>query len=205
MAAVGSTLIRCIAHDNINSNGVGFRATAAAAFIRCIADSNAGAGLIYSAVTALSVINCDFYNNAADGIDLTGASATQVYVENCNFVNNGTGGTGYGINSSGSAVRNGAIVNCGFGAGTEANTTGNIATAAAALTVIGSVTYANDVTPWTAPSTGNFSISLAAAKAAGRGAFTETAASYTGTVGYPDIGAAQSSAAGGGGQRSYSF
>lgn len=202
---VSMTLVRCISHDNVNSNGVGYRA-ATATLIRCIADTNAGAGLIFNAVTTISIINCEFYNNALDGIDLTGASAASVYIENSNFVNNGTGGTGYGINSSGSALRNGAIINCGFGAGTEANTTGNIATAAASITVIGSVTYADNVTPWTAPSTGNFSISLAAAKATGRGAFTETAASYTGTVGYPDIGAAQSSAAGGGGgQRSYSF
>jgi hypothetical protein len=64
----------------------------------------------------------------------------------------------------------------------------------------GTVTYANDVTPWVDPANGDFRINLAAAKGAGRGTFTQTAASYTGTIGYPDIGAAQhlEASAGGG-------
>lgn len=196
------TLIRCISHDNsAGTNAAGFRCSVASFFNRCIADTNAGAGLVFSGVTTVTIINSDFYNNALDGIDLTGASATSAYIENSNFIDNG----GYGINSSGSAIRNGAIVNCGFGSGTAANASGNIATAAAALTVIGSVTYAADVTPYSAPTTGDFDITLAAAKAAGRGTFTETAASYTGTLGVPAIGASQPSAAGGSTQRSYSY
>jgi hypothetical protein len=63
--------------------------------------------------------------------------------------------------------------------------------------ISGNVTYANDVTPWTDPANGDFRISLAAAKGAGRGTYTQTAASYAGTVGYPDIGAAQSTGGGG--------
>ncbi len=56
----------------------------------------------------------------------------------------------------------------------------------------GSITYAADVTPWVDPANGDFRITLAAAKSAGRGSFTQTQSSYTGTIGYPDIGAAQS-------------
>lgn len=48
-----------------------------------------------------------------------------------------------------------------------------------------------NATPWIDPANGDFRINLAAAKGTGRGNFTETQASYTGTVAYPDIGAGQ--------------
>ena len=54
----------------------------------------------------------------------------------------------------------------------------------------GAVTYASNATPWVDPANGDFRTNLPAAMNAGRGAFTETAASYAGAVGYPDIGAA---------------
>ena len=56
---------------------------------------------------------------------------------------------------------------------------------------IGAVTYGANLTPWVDPANGDFRINLAAAKGAGRGTFLQTSASYTGTVGFPDIGAAQ--------------
>ena len=55
---------------------------------------------------------------------------------------------------------------------------------------IGTIIYPVDVTPWVAPDTGDFRISLSQAKNAGRGFWLQTGA-YSGTVGYPDIGAAQ--------------
>lgn len=198
----GNIAIRTISHDNAGSNSSGFAVTQARLF-NCIADTNGAKGFLITSTLESALINCDAYNNGGDGADLTAASAATVYIENCNFINNGTGGTGYGINSSGSVIRNGAIVNCGFGAGTEENATGTIAAAAGALMEIGTVTYPPNVTPYNAPSTGDFDIVLAAAKAAGRGAFTQTQASYTGTLGVPTIGASQPSGAGGG-QRGYS-
>lgn len=65
--------------------------------------------------------------------------------------------------------------------------------------IIGSVTYANDVTPWVDPANGDFRIDLAAAQGTGRGAFLQTDGSHAGTVSYPDIGAAQHEDAGGSG------
>jgi hypothetical protein len=190
MSSGQTEFIRCISHDNTGSNDPGFRIAASSNLIGCIADSNGAQGFNLSATTRVNMIGCDAYGNTSDGVDMTGASATSVYMENCNMILNG----GYGINSSGSTVRNGLIVNCGFGSGTAANTSGDIATAASALRVIGKVTYASNAIPYNAPTTGDFRITLAAAKAAGRGTFTETQASYTGTVGYPTIGAAQPSA-----------
>jgi hypothetical protein len=99
---------------------------------------------------------------------------------NCNFVKNG----GWGVN--GSAV-NTLLVNCGFGSGTQANASG---TSTQAIEQ-NSVTYASGATPWNDPANGDFRIVAAAARAAGVGTFTQTQASYSGTVGYPDIGAAQ--------------
>jgi len=178
---------RCIAHDNTGSNTRGF-ANANLVLVRCIADTNGSHGFELSASGHMT--GCDAYNNGGDGINVTGSSS-EVSIINSNVVKNAA----YGINAaSGSPC--GVIVNCGFGSGTQANTSG-ATNGTGTMTVIGSVTYASDVTPWTDPANGDFRISLAAAKAAGRGSFTQTAASYAGAIGYPDIGAAQSQASGG--------
>lgn len=193
--ATGTTYRRCIAHDNTGSNTAGFLTNVTATYIDCIADTNGGKGFVNSSTAQGTYLQCDAYANTGDGMDFTGASATSLVVENCNFIANG----GYGINSSGSAVRNGAIRNCGFGSGTAANSSGGIVTAIGAVNVTGSVTYASNLTPWTAPTTGNFNVTLATAIAAGYGVFTETAASYTGTLGVPVIGASQADASSSGG------
>lgn len=189
LGAAGAFAIRCISHDNVTGNSVGFQSsTANALFIGCIADSNASDGFWIN-TTGANLIGCDSYNNGGDGLDLASANSTSVYVENCNFVKN----TGYGINSSGtSPLRNGYILNCGFPntGGATSNGSGNIATIEG-VNVLGTVTYLNTQTPWSDPDNGDFRIVLAAAKNAGRGGYSETAASYTGTIGYPDIGSAQ--------------
>ncbi len=195
-----STLVRCLSHDNAGANTAGFSSTLFATFIKCISDSNGGFGMLFTGTTEFYVYGCDFYNNGSSGIDLQGGSATLCAIQNCNFVKNG----GWGINSSGSPIRNGNIVNCGFGTGTQVNTSGAIAPVGG-MNEVGTVTYAADVTPWVDPSNGDFRINLAAAKGAGRGSFTETQASYTGTIGYPDIGAAQHLDAGGATEHSFPF
>jgi hypothetical protein len=183
---VGGTAVRCIAHDNAGSNSFGFRLAGGADAAHCISDTNGGLGYFLSGSS--HCFNCDAYANAGSGFSI-GTSASFV-LENCNAVDNG----GYGIECT-SGV-NGVAVNCGFGSGTAANasgTTNNLADES------GSVTYAADVTPWVDPADGDFRINLAAAQGVGRGAFLQTAASYTGTVAYPDIGSAQSNVAAGGG------
>ncbi len=185
--AVGSIFLRCVGHDNAGANADGFFLNLGVA-IGCIADTNGRAGFNANGAAAGSILSgCDAYNNGADGLKLSASSSTEVYwIENCNFVKN----TGYGINGSGAGIKHGTIINCGFGAGTQVNTSGQT-NALNSMEVIGSVTYPIDVTPWVDPANGDFRITLAQAKGAGRGAFTQTAASYAGTVGYPDIGSAQ--------------
>jgi len=192
-AYTGIQLIRCISHDNVGgANCHGFVISAGSA-ISCIADSNAGTGFRVTGITGISLSGCDSYNNTVDGFDFTGASVAFVILENCNSVNN----TGWGFNSSGSSIRLGVLTKCGLGSGTMINDGGGINTVFGATFISDTVTYAADLTPWTTPATGDFRISLATAKGTGVGTFTETAASYTGTIAYPDIGAAQHLDAGG--------
>lgn len=188
-------LIRCISHDNSGSNAVGYILNTSAFVSHCIADSNGSDGFRFAGATACKLDSCDAYNNGGDGIDLANTTAAAIYIESCNLIKNG----GYGINGSGAGARHGAVVNCGFGAGTQANTSGTT-TGLKSMTESGSVTYANDVTPWVDPADGDFRINLAAAKGAGRGAFLQTQSGYgdpNATVAYPDIGAAQHQDAGG--------
>jgi hypothetical protein len=180
-----------IAHDNTGSNTSGFRFTGMGLVTRCIADSNGNSGIrISSSSYCTPIENSDCYNNGLDGITINGTAR----INNCNLLKNGTGGNGYGIAASDTHVV--VVTNCGFGSGTEANVDGTVD---GNVDEIGSVTYASNLTPWNDPANGDFSIDLAAARGAGHGVFLQTAPSYSGTVGYPDIGAAQTQSTGGGG------
>lgn len=191
-ATAGSFVARCISHDNA---GYGFAATSTNfVFTSCIADSNTSDGFIATGTGHFGIFSqCDSYNNGGDGIE-TYVSNT---VENCNLIKNG----GWGILGTGallnSGICSGVIRNNGFGSGSQANTSG-ATSGIEAMEVSGSLTYAANDTPWVDPANGDFRISLAAAKNAGRGVFTQTAPTYAGTISYPDIGAAQAAAAGGG-------
>lgn len=172
----------CIAHDN---TGFGFRSSQALAesvtFTFCIADTNTIDGFNINNTNLLYMLHCDAYNNSGDGLDY-GSTDTQTIgvVRNCNFVLNG----GYGI-KGGTKSYAVYVQNCGFVDNTSGATNSPIG-----LQSSGIVNYGAGTTPYAAPTTGNFRINLAAAKTTGYGTFTETASSYTGTVGYPDIGAA---------------
>jgi hypothetical protein len=184
---------RCISHDN-GSHGFSSAGFATKAVLEsCASFKNGGSGIGYSDNSGLfSLRACDFYDNVSHGVD--GSVQNFVLLENCNFVKNG--GYGLQVNSANAIV---FLSNCGFGSGTQANTSGttNIPVTSV-VEEIATVTYASDVTPWANPDEGDFRITLAAAKNAGRGAFTLTDATYDGgTVGYPDIGAVQHEDSGG--------
>ncbi|MEN6507155.1 MAG: right-handed parallel beta-helix repeat-containing protein [Planctomycetaceae bacterium] len=194
---------RCISHDNSGGTlTAGFTIGnygSAAWLIDCVSESNSGNG-VHVAIGATGggaqIVGCDIYNNAVDGVRIVTAAGVhaRVIIENCNLVKN----TGYGINNSSTGQCTGMIRNCGFGAGTQVNGSG-ATNNLKSTEVLDSVTYSDDVTPWTDPANGDFRISLAAAKGTGRGAFLQTAPSYAGTVRYPDIGAGQHQDSGGGG------
>lgn len=190
----GGNLYRCISHDNTGSNSTGIVIASGPAQVQnCISETNGQYGV--SSTTAslngqIIISQCDLYNNTSDGINIITGAVNPHWIENCNLIKN----AGAGINNV-SVVNWGYIYNCGYGAGTQANGSGDTINN---LTQTGSVTFGSNLTPWVDPANGDFRINLAAANFAGRAAFTETAASYAGTVGYPDIGAAQSLTGGGG-------
>lgn len=178
-----ATAINCMAHDNAGSNSLGFTTNAVPGrFIDCIADSNGSHGFgVSGAATDITLTGCDAYNNGGAGLFQQAAIS---YAKNCNFLKNGT----YGVATSGTAPL--FLFNCGFGSGTQVNTSGTVQTTTQ-LIETGRITYPADVTPWVDPANGDFRINLAQAKGVGRGTFVQTQASYAGTVGYPDVGAAQ--------------
>jgi hypothetical protein len=196
IGASGIVIKRCALHNELGANGSGINATYSSFSVEdTIIESNAGKGMIVGDQVSVTISQCDFYNNTSDGLLLNGASvAANVCVENSNFIDNG----GYGINGSGAAGRLGMVTNCGFGSGTAANTSGTT-TGLKGMVESGSVTYGSNLLPWVDAPNGDFRINLAAAKGAGRGTFTQTASSYAGAVGYPDIGSNQHQDAGGSG------
>lgn len=179
--------IRCIVHD-CAGNGVdmtgGF-------LIDCIIESNQGDGIRNTLARPCSIKNCDVYNNALNGLSMTAANAT-VSIDSTNFTKNG----GWAIAVPATPIF-GRIANCGFGQGAEANISGNLQTESG-FTLINNVDYPSNATPYSSPSDGDFNIALPEAKSSGRGLFVQTQSGYTGTLGYPDIGASQSK---GGGSR----
>lgn len=160
--------IRCSSHDSAGSNTSGF--VNCTTLEDCISDSNGLNGIrITTGFPLIQIRSCDFYNNAGSGILLSNGSGL-VVVDNSNFIKNGA----YGIDVAQSSI-DVLMQNCGFGAGTQANTSGQKNTVASTVVIeSGTVSYANDVTPWVDPANGDFRINLGAAKGAGRGTFTQT-------------------------------
>jgi hypothetical protein len=188
--SVAATFENCIAHDNLGSNGHGVVCTGSVAInlLHCVAESNAGSGLFCSSGAKVFAEGTDFYNNGASGIDISASNLARVQGRNCNFLKNADTGVKLlagGANNQGQNL----LRNCGFGRGTQAN--GTDLTNLPILQNVSPAIYAADVTPWADPANGDFRIVLAAAKGTGVGSFTQTAASYAGTIAKPDIGAAQ--------------
>lgn len=186
---------RCIAHDNSGSNSSGFYSSGNTLFFRCIADTNGQYGFNLSVNTShVSFCECDAYSNVSDGYfaDMGAGNGGHFSIINCNAISNG----GWGLRSSTVGTGNiaGHVLMRKFG--TFGNTSGTTSIHATnSSDEADGVAYASN--PYNAASTGDFRVALASAKNAGRGVFVQTQSSYTGTVGYPDIGAAQHLTSGG--------
>lgn len=129
----------------------------------------------------------DFYNAGTAAIHFNTAQIHSGVFENNTIAKNGT----YGIDGGAATHLSGFIYNSGYGAGTYANSTANTHSLDN-VTDTNSVSYASNVSPWVAETTGNFThVWATAGTGAGRGAWMETQNSKTGTVGYPDIGGPQ--------------
>lgn len=214
----GCIAIGCEAYNACQgtTNAGGFHANGQCSLIRCIAHHNAGSGLYCSSnihVIGHSCIfaqnaqyganfssggclltNCDFYANALSGLRGDNMGNYTLQADNCNFIKN----SGYGITTSSSSPQINITTRfCGFGSGTQANTSGKYPAYPWAGYTTGEITYPADVVPWVDPVNGDFRINLAAAKGAGYGQYTQVQPGYAGTISYPDIGAAQHLESGG--------
>lgn len=175
--------IRCIAHDNTGSNVNGFFG-GGPTLINCISESNGLHGFLFTGSCVMK--NLDSYLNGGDGFRSNNSSNGAIYIENSNFVKN----TGYGINFAGAGKITALFMNCGFGAGTFANSGGTTNAVTQAIEV-GTVTYTSNISPYVDADDGDFRIYLAS-QSVGRGNFTQTASGYSGSLGYPHIGAVDS-------------
>lgn len=187
-ASGGIFCYNCYSHDHTAGvNAHGFVAGPGdIMLIGCIADTCAGSGLLELNAGQGTVISigCNYYNNTGDGIKLTTGPFAWSIIMNNNFIKNG----GAGVNAT-IASQGGILYNNGRGAGSQAN--GSADTLQSIVNTSTDITYASGVTPWNAPTTGDFSTIIgSAAVAAGRGVFTETDGTNAGTISYPDIGAA---------------
>jgi hypothetical protein len=194
------TCLRCISHDNTGSNSYGFGVTASGGYlvaVDCIADTNGSHGFFCLGVSTLVCSNCVSYSNGGDGFRNDGTSGVNigsVYVDNAIATKNGGYGQRYGAAAS---PLIGALKSNAYGTGTQANTSGQtLINAAAGVEEASAVTLTTNADPFTDAANGDFRVTSSQVKGTGRGSFTQTAASYAGTVGYPDIGAAQSAASG---------
>lgn len=176
----------CVSHDHSGSNAVGFQIGATSTLLNCIADTNGSHGFAIASVNPTELNQCVAYNNGGSGV--SAASGAHCYtIKNSVFAQNAA----YGVieTAASSFLR---VSNCAF----YSNTSGQTGTvpSSSAYIVSGSVTLS--ASPFVDAANGDFRLNStagagAACRGAGIGTFTQTAASYAGTVGYPDVGAAQ--------------
>jgi len=184
------TLDRPVIHDNTGSNNSGLFVSSASSIVTVkngIFDTNGNRGADLSNGLHL-VSDSVFYNNGATGVYCRNGRGA--VIENCAFVSNGV----YGIDVA--AQQSLLVRNCAF----YSNTSGQINGTQGIVT--GSVTLTGD--PFTDAANGDFRLNNtsgagAACRGAGIGTYTQTASSYAGTVGYPDIGIQHQETGGGGG------
>lgn len=197
LAAVRSTatagqpiLLGCYIHDNTGSNALGVYNTGGnSVIINSIIESNGTHAVQNDGTTGGTtpglILNTDFYNNGGIAFLPNNSGQSINLIRNCNFLKNTSGGIVTSVTLTLGSAQNNA-----YGSGTQAN---GAADTIKSIQESGKVTYASGVTPYSAPTTGNFSLVLPAAFNTGLQTWTETDGTNTGTVGFPDIGAAQHS------------
>lgn len=211
-----STVSRCYIHDAAGSNVDGILTTAGTASSTIIGNIFAGLGRYGIQVNSASsgsivssfITGNSFYNNGGAAIKVsTAAGLYYLYIENNIFTRNV-----YAVDGGANFTRlAGLMFNNVYGAGTEANSSGDYHTTGNLILDDGTgtnsrVVLASNLSPYVAAGTGNFSLNEPTAQGIGRGAFTESDGTNSGTVGYPDAGAAQAQVtAGGGGKSSHVF
>jgi hypothetical protein len=193
---------QCYSHDHVAGISGKF-SCAYAAFgsssvmhmSNCIGDSCAYGIKLFgvSPYGQLIITNCDFYNMTADAILFVPLNTTgngYNYVANCNFVliggkaiNNLTQGSQSG-GGSGGGIAAGIMYNCGrYMVAGGPDVLGSI--------MDGGNNFIYPSSPYRNAPAGDFSLLQTVGLNSGRSFFTQTLGGKGGTVGYPDVGAAQ--------------
>lgn len=196
----------CISHHNTNANCAGFQLDGGINLVNCIAANNGASGVRATADVTQTMYGLASYGNGNAGIEISGNAGSitdpmLVNILHCAIVSNS--GAGIRMNNVANArYLNGRFTGIAFGSGTQTNAAGNFLSSDGVsqdgsnfygLNVENITVLAADVTPWTAPVTGDFRINLAAAKSASTNFYTQTYTNttFTGTIGYSDFGSAQ--------------
>lgn len=183
----GTAAIRCHSHDHTaGANANGLKVDGGIVVFRCISESNTGNGSFSTGDVTQTQYQSEYYNNSLSGMLLSNSANMLFNIQNCNYFKNGR----WAVENGATFAYNGIRYNAAFGTGSQANTLGDIEDMEG-MEVVGTINHASGVTPWVDPANGDFRINLAAAKGAGRGRFTQTSSGYSGTISYPDVGAAQ--------------
>lgn len=176
---LGTSIINCYSHDNkctgLFTQGITF-------VVNSIFESNVGAGVCFSMANTANTFDCfgcTFYNNQGPAILNNNAGTGKLFalIQNNIFENNGAGVVVTTAGNGGILYNNGRFGNRGpdmlrsvFDTGTD---------------------IAFSTSPFQSPDTGDFSLVLAEAIGVGRGSFTQLGSGKSGTLSFPDIGAAQ--------------
>lgn len=190
----GNAVFNCYFHDAAGSNANGISIASGnhqSTIAGNIFDGLGGAAILSNGGTAAEFISHNDFYHCGTGIKLNGASIYHLVIRNNNFIGNTT----YGFDGNNASHIEAYIHNNGYGSGTEANGSGDYHNTLEAVLDDSTgnntrIVYAANTTPYNAPSTGDFRISLAIAMNAGREYYLQTDGTNTGTVGYSDIGAA---------------
>lgn len=170
-----------ISHDN---TGYGFSLHPGSTVVDSIADANSSVGFYITLNYGNGLVqSCDSYGNGSHGFQLvnTGNGGIQNF-KNCNAISNG----GWGLITDSTALLRVDV----RGFGTFGNTSGTLSIGANTDVFSENlISYASS--PYVAPASGDFRLSLAVAKQSGSSYFVQTASGYSGTVSYPDMGAVQ--------------
>lgn len=170
------SVYRGVVHDSGVANIPGAGATPyheTPGMFNCIASNATGFGSDLGLCVNNDVYRCGA--NLQPGISMpSGSVALNNNVTNCTT-------SGFALESPAAE----AVTNR-YGTGTAANAANS--DGSAYYTDLSGYT-AND-RPWADTATGDFRLVLEAARNSGRGSFTQVASTYAGTVGYPDMGAA---------------
>lgn len=187
--ASGTDLLNGYAHhNNAGANCYGASLDGGIHVFNCIFTLNAGPGIRSTADVLQTIEHCDIYANSSDGIQLQagGTDPLVVTIRNCNIFSN----AGWGVHMIGT-YNTGIVGYNNFGSGTKANASGMITGGKGTLQVNNNI-YTANATPWVSPDTGNFTHISTSPKNDGYGLFLQlyNPATWNGTVGFPDLGAA---------------